>query len=124
MGDRRRGELGRDVGAGGEERDVDAFEGIRDGLGDLERPTLDRDRPSGRAARGEQAQLTDRELPFVEDLDHRPSHDAGGSDDGNGEGSKVHGGRGSAHPVAGSGTAGSIAAGPFRAAPPAGDGSR
>ena len=50
MGDRRRGELGRDVGAGGEERDIDAFEGIGDGLGDLERPTLDRDafvRPSG-----------------------------------------------------------------------------
>ena len=73
---------------------------------DLERPAVDRHGPPGRPPGREQAQLTDRELPLVEDLDHRPSDDAGGSDDGDGEGLTVHGGRGSARPVAGSGTAG------------------
>ena len=55
-------EVARDVGAGGEQRDVDAFEGLGDRLGDLERPTVDRHGPAGRSPGGEQAQLPDREL--------------------------------------------------------------
>ena len=80
----------RDVGAGREERDVDAVEGLGDGLADLEGPAVDRDGPAGRAPGGEQAQVTDRELPLVEDLDHRPTDDAGGTDDRDGEGLTVH----------------------------------
>ncbi len=106
VSDRRRGKLLRDVAAGREQGDVDAGEGLGDGLPDLERATVDRHCPSGRPAGGEQAQLTDRELPLVEDLDHRSADDAGGTDDGNGQGLTVHGGCGLARPVAGSGTAG------------------
>ena len=96
----------RDIGPGREERDVDAVERLGDGLADLERPAVDGHGPSGRSPGGEQAQLTDREFPFVEDLDHRPSDDAGGSDDGDGQGLVVHEGRGSARTVARTGTAG------------------
>ena len=105
-GDRGRGQLARDVGAGREEGDVDAVERLGDGLADLERAAIDGDGPPGRSAGGEQAQLTDRELPFVEDLDHRPSDDAGGSDDRDGQGLMVHEGDGSARSVARTGTAG------------------
>ncbi len=49
------------------------------------RPSIETVWP-GRSAGGEQAQLTDREFPLVEDLDHRPSDDAGGANDGDGEG--------------------------------------
>ena len=45
-------------------------------------------------------------LSFVEDLDHGPADDAGGSDDGDGEGFVVHLKHGSADAVAGTGTAG------------------
>ena len=96
----------RDVGAGREQGDVHAVEGIGDGLADLERPTVDRHGLTGRPPGGEQAQLIDREFPFVEDLDHRPSDDAGGSDDGNGQGLTVHEGLGSARSVARTGTFG------------------
>ena len=99
-------ELGRDVGAGREERDVDALERVGDRLADLERAAVDGHGPPGRSPGGEQPQLTDRELPFVEDLDHRPSDDAGGSDDGDGQGLTVHEGLGSARTVARTGTAG------------------
>ena len=105
-GDRGGRELGRDVGAGREERDVDALERVGDRLGDLERAAVDGHGPPGRSPGGEQPQLTDREFPFVEDLDHRPSDDAGGSDDGDGQGLAVHEGLGSARSVARTGTAG------------------
>ena len=90
-GDGSRRELLRDVGAGREQGDIDTVEGIGHRLGDLERATVDRHGPAGRSTGREQSQLTDRELPLVEDLDHRPSDDAGSSDDGDGEGVKVHG---------------------------------
>ena len=49
------------------------------------RPAGDRQHPPGRAARGEQPQLADGEVPLGEDLDHRPTDDAGGADDRDGE---------------------------------------
>ena len=101
------GASSRDTSAPAEkQRDVDAVERVRDGLADLERAPIDRDGPAGRPPGGEQAQLIDRELPLVEDLDHRPSDGAGGADDGDGEGLTVHQGHGSARSVARTGTAG------------------
>ena len=105
-GDRRGRKVVRDAGAGREERDVDAVECLGDGLSDLERPAVDRDGPTGRSPGGEQAQVTDRELPLVEDLDHRPTDGAGGTDDRDGQGVTVHEGNGSACSLAGTGTAG------------------
>ena len=106
MGDGGGRELLRDAGAGREQRDVDALEGLGDGLADLERPTVDRDGPTGRSPGGEQPQVSDRELPLVEDLDHRPTDGAGGTDDRDGQGVTVHEGHGSACSLAGTGTAG------------------
>ena len=63
-------------------------------------------RPAGRARRREQAQLPDREPALVEHLDHRPADDAGGPDDGDGEGFRAHYGHGSAVVLIRSGTAG------------------
>ena len=85
-----RRELARDVGAGREERDVDARRTPRgDGLADSwVWPSIATVRPADRPGR-EQAQLPDGELALVEDLDHRPADDAGGADDRDGEGGSV-----------------------------------
>ncbi len=96
----------RNVAAGGEEGDVDAVERLRQGLGDLVGSAIDRDDPPGRPAGGEQAQLPDRKLPFVEDLGHRPPDDAGGADDRDGERLACHVVHGSAVTVTGPGTGG------------------
>jgi hypothetical protein len=44
-------QLPRRIGAGREQRDVDAVEGVGHRLADLERPAVDRDGPAGRATR-------------------------------------------------------------------------
>src|SRR5207344_2458863 len=69
-----------------------------------------RDGRTGRATGGHQAQLADREAPFAQDLDHRPTDDAGGADDRDGEGSGGHAGQGSTTIFIHSGHGGSIAA--------------
>lgn len=77
--------LGRDLlgerlggaSTGGEDDDVEARVVGRRGV--LHRHTVD-DRP-GRAGRGEQAQLVDREVPLDEDLAHDRADLTGGSDD-------------------------------------------
>ena len=94
------------AGAGREEGDVDPFEGVRDGLADLHRPAVHDDLAAGRAARGEQAQLTEREGSLAEDLDHRATDGPGGPDDGHGDLLVVHGRHGSAENVESPGTAG------------------
>ncbi len=66
---------------------------------------VDRDGASCGATGGEQAEVRERKLAFVEDLDHRPPDDAGGADDGDGEGSAVHEGDGSAQWLKGCGHA-------------------
>ena len=99
-------ELLRDVGARREEGDVDAIEGLGRGLADLVRLAVDGNGPTDRSPGREQTQPSDGKLSFVEDLDHGPADDAGGSDDGDGEGFVVHLKHGSADAVAGTGTAG------------------
>ena len=76
--------------AGAEQRDVDAVERVAVGLPDLDRSGRSTcDGPAGRPPRGEQPQLPDREAALAEHLDHRPTDDAGGADDGNGEGVRL-----------------------------------
>ena len=99
-------QIARDVRAGTEQGDIDAIEGLGDRFGDLDRLATDRHAPSGRSAGREQPQLPHREVAFTEDLDHRPTDDAGGADDRDGEWFAVHPGHGSARSVASPGTAG------------------
>ena len=79
------------------------------GLADLVRLAVDGNGPTDRSPGREQTQPPDGEFSFVEDLDHRPADDAGGSDDGDGEGFVVHLRHGSADAVAGDGHGRSIA---------------
>src|SRR5215212_8728333 len=72
------------------------MERIGDRLDDLVRAAVDGYAPARRTAGGEEAQLGERELPLVEDLDHRPADDAGCADDRDGEGLACHVGHGSA----------------------------
>ena len=48
-------------------------------------PSID-DGPAGRSPGREQPELPDGELALVQDLGHRPTDDAGGADDRDGEG--------------------------------------
>ena len=68
-----------------EEGDVDAFEGLGSRLPDRQSPSVGAHRRSGRTAGGEQPKLPDREVPFGEDLDHRSTDDASGTDDRDGQ---------------------------------------
>ena len=79
-------------GAGREQRDVDPFERVRDGLADLVvRPaTDDASRPAERPEASRRSSPSGK-ARSTQDLDHRPADDAGGADDGDGEGSSVHG---------------------------------
>ena len=96
----------RDRRAGREQGDVDPVERVRDGLDDIVGAAGDRHGRTGRATGGHQAQLADREAPFAQDLDHRPTDDAGGADDGDGERSGGHAGQGSTTIFIHPGTAG------------------
>ena len=84
-GGRGRGQLARNVGAGGEERDVDTLESLGRRLADGQGPSVGAHRRPGRATGGEQPQFADRKVAFGEDLDHRSTDDAGGADDRDGQ---------------------------------------
>ena len=86
---RLRRECLRRVRAGAEQRDVDALERVRRRLPDLDRAPVRRDRSTGRPAGRQQPQLPDREGTLAEHADHRPTDDAGGADDGNGQGGRL-----------------------------------
>ena len=86
---RLRSEVARDVGAGAEQGDVDAVERIPGRLANLDGLPADLDRSPGRPARRQESQLPDREASFAEYLDHRPTDDAGGADNGNDEGRRL-----------------------------------
>ena len=85
VGNRLRCELLRDAGAGREQGDVDPVERLGYGLADLHRPTVRRNRPTRRPARGEQLQFADREFALGEDLDQGPAHYPGRPDDRDGQ---------------------------------------
>ena len=70
---------------GREERDVDAFEGLRSRLLDGHRPARGAHGSAGGSAGGEQSKVPYRKLPFGQDLDHRSTDDARGADDRDGQ---------------------------------------
>ena len=95
-GGRLRRQLARDRAAGREEGDVDALEGLGRRLLHLDLAAVEREGRPGRACRGEEADLPDREAALDEDRGHRAADDAGGADDGDGEGTGGVSGHGSA----------------------------
>ncbi len=111
-GDRQRGEHFGCGSARREERDVDAIEGAIRCLEHLMPDATDGERRTGRPLGGEETQLPYRELPFEQDLDHRPTDDPGGPDDGDGERLAGHPGHGSTASFNGTGHRPSIAARP------------
>ena len=101
----RRERLGG-VAARTEQGDVDAVERVGRRFADDMLRATDVDGSPYRARRGEEPQFSDRKTALLEHPDHRAADDAGGSDDRDGEGFRVHRRHGSAMDWVWSGTAG------------------
>ena len=76
------GEFFGDATAGAEEGDVDAFEGVRGQFFDGQLLAFERHFLAGAAGGGEEGELADGEVAFLEAAQHFDAHRSGGADDG------------------------------------------
>ena len=78
---RRARDAARDAAAGREEREVDAVQAVNGELLHRERAAAEMHRAPGGAARGEQAERSEREAALLEAVDELGADRAGGADD-------------------------------------------